>query len=134
MDLTGQYEHRFQFDFDHDHPVPERLPAAAELASWRAGVFTHEERAQRDRPADPAASFSGEWWSAPICGLTTSTRLLGDRGPWASGSSTCLVILRVGRPGGSTDVTTPGTSSRPGGPSDPGAVGGRRLGATRRTT
>ncbi|WP_207453593.1 hypothetical protein [Desertivibrio insolitus] len=56
-------------------------PAAEALSVWREETLATERRAQRDTPRDPAASFSGDWWSAPVSVVTSSTRDLGEAGP-----------------------------------------------------
>ncbi len=45
------------------------------LAHWLATTIAEENRARRDRPADPAANFSGKWWSTPaFSGALPTTR------------------------------------------------------------
>ncbi|WP_237759831.1 DUF1990 family protein [Arthrobacter alpinus] len=51
------------------------------LAQWRLAIMAEETDAATQRPADPTANWSGEWWSRPPSGLTNSTRALGSRGP-----------------------------------------------------
>jgi len=55
--------------------------ARARIAGWRAAALEGEERARRERPADPGANWSGEWWSTPPSQLVRSTRALGVSGP-----------------------------------------------------
>jgi len=55
-------------------------PVGYALVTWREKVAADEERAARHRPADPAAAYSGEWWSAPL-GVPCSTRALVDGSP-----------------------------------------------------
>lgn len=51
--------------------------AAGNLAAWRAGTVADEERAGRERPPDPSAPYSGNWWSAPaLSRLPVTTRAL----------------------------------------------------------
>lgn len=64
-----------------DPTPPGPVDAPAELERWKAHTIASEERALRDRPTDPEAAWSGEWWSTPPRTLTTSTRGLGDLGP-----------------------------------------------------
>lgn len=47
---------------EHDFS-PAWTGAAAELAAWRSGTAEYER--SRDLPLDPAANFSGRWWSTP---------------------------------------------------------------------
>ncbi|MFE7845435.1 hypothetical protein ACFUTX_09635 [Microbacterium sp. NPDC057407] len=54
---------------------------ATMLREWRSAVADEESAAGRDRPADPAASSSGEWWSIPFLPLVTTTRSLPGWGP-----------------------------------------------------
>lgn len=51
------------------------------LAVWRAETLASEARAQRERPADPTASWSGTWWSIPETTLPHSNRLMPDGSP-----------------------------------------------------
>ena len=74
-------------DLDDQWTVPWEggggAPADAEalLASWRDSVLEDEERAARERPADPHANWTGMWWSIPRPGLVPTTRSLADDGP-----------------------------------------------------
>ena len=68
-------------DPHHPEQSPPRFRPGA-LAEWRDGAVADELRAQRDRPADPAAAWSGRWWSTPApAGLVSSSRALGGNGP-----------------------------------------------------
>lgn len=58
-----------------------RLPASEALRLWQTGEREGEERAVRERPTDPKARWSGDWWSKPAWSLTTSTRELPHLGP-----------------------------------------------------
>ena len=56
--------------------VPWRTGSRAALRTWTAETTAAEERARRERPTDPRASWSGEWWSVPhVSGLLVSRRL-----------------------------------------------------------
>jgi hypothetical protein len=59
-------------------PVPPDLAgAAARLSDWRTRTLEDDQRARRERPADPAANYGGYWWSAPSdAGLPRTTRAL----------------------------------------------------------
>lgn len=47
-------------------PWPPPLTGAAEaLAQWRRETVDDEQRAERERPTDVRASWSGRWWSTP---------------------------------------------------------------------
>jgi hypothetical protein len=61
-----------------EHPLPEPAPggAADSVRAWLAGTLD-DERSAHDRPADPAAPYSGRWWSSPaLSGLPVTTRAL----------------------------------------------------------
>lgn len=60
-------------------PLP---PAAAEsLRLWQTEQRESEQVAGLERPMDPSANWSGDWWSTPSRALTTSTRSLSPYGP-----------------------------------------------------
>ncbi|WP_246142429.1 hypothetical protein [Lacisediminihabitans profunda] len=61
-------------------PVAEAVTTET-LQRWRAAQVEEEVAAERDRPVDPRAAWSGSWWSRPPTGLTRSTRALDGRGP-----------------------------------------------------
>lgn len=81
--------------------------AADALARWRAHTVEDEARAVRERPADPRASWSGEWWSTPPRELTRTTRALGG-GPVGlrleedAGGADRATVQRVDVPPGAT--------------------------------
>lgn len=54
---------------------------AETLGRWRAAQAEEEAVAERDRPPDPRAAWSGTWWSKPPSSLTRTTRALSGRGP-----------------------------------------------------
>jgi hypothetical protein len=55
-------------------PRPEPTGAAERLATWRAKTQADERESAR-LPSDPAANYTGFWWSAPaLSGLVTTTR------------------------------------------------------------
>lgn len=51
------------------------------LRQWRRAAAEEESRASRERPSDPTANCSGEWWSIPPHGLPRTARSLPGRGP-----------------------------------------------------
>lgn len=59
---------------------PADTPAGV-LRHWGVRVRQMEARAQLERPMNPEARWSGEWWCTPPYGLVKSTRALGERGP-----------------------------------------------------
>ena len=64
-------------------PAGQRITKTASetLERWHAAQVDEEVAAQRERPADPRAAWSGNWWSKPPTGLTRTTRALNSRGP-----------------------------------------------------
>lgn len=62
-------------------PTTHRQPAGQALRSWRADLVAEEQRAARDRPADPTAPYSGTWWSTPPHGLPVTCAPLFDQTP-----------------------------------------------------
>ncbi len=67
-------------EWDSDVPAPPAAPVDSPLAGWAARVRAGEARAA-ERPADPGANWSGDWWSAPVFGTRSTTRTLLDTGP-----------------------------------------------------
>jgi len=67
--------------WDDDAPAKVSMTAAERLALWRSATIDGELRAGRERPAEPEALWSGEWWSTPPAALTRTTRALGGHGP-----------------------------------------------------
>ncbi len=57
----------------------EDAPAADALRDYGARTADEEARAEHERPADPAANWSGWWWSTPP--TRSSTRQLSDGTP-----------------------------------------------------
>lgn len=57
------------------------LSAAERLARWSAEERVAEDRARRQRPRDPRASWSGEWWSAPVRRVVSTTCRAEHGGP-----------------------------------------------------
>ncbi|GAB2566128.1 hypothetical protein [Leucobacter ruminantium] len=60
---------------------PSSRDAPRLLSAWAVEQRTLEERATRDRPADPSANWSGEWWSTPPRDLLRTTREIPGFGP-----------------------------------------------------
>ena len=65
--------------------------ARAGLRRWVEATLADERRARRERPGDPRAGWSGEWWSTPhLAGLVLSRRLpegldlVEDSSGWSS--------------------------------------------------
>ena len=80
VDLGRQHVVRYQLDDDKN---PNRRPSNAviDLDIWRARAMEQELRAQRTRPLDPAAPYSGSWWSSPVFtgALQTTVAIDGAR-------------------------------------------------------
>jgi hypothetical protein len=79
IDLTEQWEVAFDSSVG-----AARLKASAareRLENWHAEAVEEEDRAQRERPQDPAAMWGGTWWSAPVFLATSSTRAVSGIGP-----------------------------------------------------
>lgn len=69
-----------QFLGDHPLPGPRLTGAAASVSAWRAETVD-DERSAHDLPEDPAAPYSGRWWSTPEhSALPVTTRALPDLG------------------------------------------------------
>jgi hypothetical protein len=63
-----------------DRGPPLLTGTGQELEAWRSATL-EEERSAAERPADPAANWSGHWWSAPaLSRLTATTRALPGLG------------------------------------------------------
>ena len=71
-DLTDQWV----LAWDAEPPLP-----LADLEVWRDATIAAEAAARRERPADPRANWSGEWWSHPPQGLIASTGTFADGNP-----------------------------------------------------
>jgi len=77
-------ERTMQWSVIFDDPASPTTPVARTdeaLSRWRAKTVQEETRAQRERPADPRAAWSGTWWSTPPRDLTRTTRRVGALGP-----------------------------------------------------
>jgi hypothetical protein len=98
-------------------PPPELTGAAGKLSSWRAKTEADEHRAAR-LPSDPAANYSGYWWSTPaLSGLVTTTRSVPGLGALRLG----LVEDSMGWPAAMCWPLAPGPGARIfeiGGPED----------------
>lgn len=67
-----------EFDPGGDGAPFDAAPGA--VRTWRERTNADEARARVDRPADPTASWSGEWWSHPS-GAPHTTGALGSGVP-----------------------------------------------------
>jgi hypothetical protein len=93
------------------------LSGTAELlAAWRAATM-EDERSAAERPADPAASYSGYWWSSPKWPSPVSTtRALPGFGPpqliaiedWPGWAEVRCWPLRPHRAARIYEITDPG--------------------------
>jgi hypothetical protein len=79
-DLQEQFAVRYQLDDDR---YSNRRPSseAIDLHAWRTKVVEEEVNAQRYRPSDPAAHYSGSWWSSPVFtgALQTTKAIAGSK-------------------------------------------------------
>ena len=67
---------------EHSGPELEMSGADAKLRAWKRGTIADEVRADAERPENPAAPWSGAWWSTPaLAGLPITTRGLPETGP-----------------------------------------------------
>lgn len=65
---------------DGGNPGPALSGTADRLAAWLTATAEHEAAAS-ELPADPAANYSGHWWSAPnLSGLVSTSRALPGLG------------------------------------------------------
>jgi hypothetical protein len=77
VDLDDQHAVSWPGAGPAEHPAPRTSDAHEALDHWRAHTRADEERAARERPADPAAPYSGSWWSVPVLtGLPVTSRTL----------------------------------------------------------
>jgi hypothetical protein len=61
--------------------LPPLTGASEALGRWREQTLADDRDAARNRPADPAAQYSGHWWSTPaMASLVTTTRPLPGLG------------------------------------------------------
>jgi hypothetical protein len=69
-----------QFLDQQSLPEPAPAGAAESVAAWLADTL-EDERTAQDRPEDPAAPYSGRWWSTPAHSrLPVTTRALPGLG------------------------------------------------------
>jgi hypothetical protein len=69
-----QYAQFLSEDGDFDLQPPALAGAAGRLAHWHSSM-TEREREAASLPSDPAANYSGWWWSTPaMCQLVDTTR------------------------------------------------------------
>lgn len=72
-------QHLIRWDDDRDGALATALPTP-DAATWVADALADERRAARERPRDPAARYSGRWWSVPTTMPVTVGRLPGALG------------------------------------------------------
>ena len=62
--------------------TPRTTGSRPALDAWRVHTAADERRAAHERPADPRAPWSGEWWSTPVTAdLVVTTRSLPGAHP-----------------------------------------------------
>lgn len=66
---------RYTSRYDEQDPPepPVLIGAKGRLMAWRQQHLADEVRDRRERPADPAAPYSGFWWSTPSSMYATPT-------------------------------------------------------------
>jgi hypothetical protein len=79
VDPADQWE--VTFDSSVSAISSETSPARERLSTWRDGQIDEEITAQRERPSDPTARWSGTWWSAPVLRATSTTRAVSGLDP-----------------------------------------------------
>lgn len=79
--LEGSSQRYTQFpDDQYPPPEPQLGGTAGLMRAWLAGAL-EDERSERDCPRDPAAFYSGRWWSSPaLSRLPLTTRILPELG------------------------------------------------------
>jgi len=79
VDLTSLQDIEFRAEYGTRHHPLTGVPGR--LVAWQAREQADDDRARRERPRDPRASWSGFWWSVPVgAGLPVTTRALPDLG------------------------------------------------------
>ena len=82
--LDAADQHVVGWPFDGVIASPDAVPHG--LDRWRADTVDAEAEAQRDRPADVRANWTGHWWSTPnfaglLCTARSRSVETGDAGP-----------------------------------------------------
>jgi hypothetical protein len=73
--LAVDDQHAVGWSDDLAPPPPATVGARRALLQWRTDTLLDDQRAARERPADPSARWSGHWWSTPVLsGLAVTTR------------------------------------------------------------
>ncbi|MCZ2825951.1 MULTISPECIES: hypothetical protein [unclassified Modestobacter] len=73
--------------------LPRLTGSRPALHRWREHTEEDERRAARERPTDPRAAWSGEWWSTPITAdLVVTTRTLPGLTTQAGQAAVRLVL------------------------------------------
>ncbi|MFD1520291.1 hypothetical protein [Pseudonocardia yunnanensis] len=70
--LAENAQAHVQWTARHTTDPPQVTGAAEGLREWRRETLEDERRAQ-ERSADPAAPYSGRWWSTPASGRVVAT-------------------------------------------------------------
>ncbi|WP_460802784.1 hypothetical protein [Microbacterium sp. GXF6406] len=80
---SAPVEERLQWQVEWDGAPPRTVleDPLSRLRHVQDEVLAEELTARRERPTDPAASWSGSWWSRPPWELPSSTRALPDGAP-----------------------------------------------------
>lgn len=75
--------HQWSVRWDEPRIGPPTAMSLAELRGIQAQQIEQERRAEHDRPADPTANMSGEWWSKPGWPTPSTTGATYDGSPAA---------------------------------------------------
>ena len=73
LDPDDQHEVRWVPHYGDGAAEGAITDATSELERWRAAEAEDEARAAKERPRNPAARWSGSWWSTPPLDLPTTT-------------------------------------------------------------
>lgn len=72
---------RWTGSFDTEPPDPPQLSGTTDrLHRWRERTLADDTDAARNRPADPAAAWGGQWWSTPAFAAVDTSRALPGLG------------------------------------------------------
>jgi len=85
--LGAQDQHVVSWPDDDGRIGSPRLTRARSgLATWREETLAAEARARRERPTDPRANWSGEWWALPHAAGPIVSRPVPEALSWVEDS------------------------------------------------
>jgi hypothetical protein len=91
--LAAADQHVVGWPLDGEISLPSAVPGG--LDRWRADTVDGEAEAQRDRPADVGANWTGHWWSTPNFAGLLHTARSRPTGTAAAGTSALPVGLSL---------------------------------------